>query len=246
MNIEKKKENDVMQEKRYEQDSVNQELNQNDNLNDSAQKMQEDKTQKNQIQERKIQESKILLLAGVSGVGKSTIIKKLVAEHNFYFGVSHTTRDMRAGETHGKDYHFVSKEEFSRLKNEDAFIETMTFADNEYGMSFSEIENGSQNIVLDLDYNGYKFVKIRYPGLVGIFLMHTDIEELKRRLEQREQENITVSNDKSNDAIASKLNTQWRLDAIEETMKEAKFFDHILDVTDETPDSILQKVLEKL
>lgn len=246
-----------MQEKEYLQDSASQELNLNENLNNNIQKVQKGKPQ-----ERKIQKHKILLLAGVSGVGKSTIIKKLVAEHNFYFGVSHTTRAMRAGETQGKDYHFVSKEEFSRLKNEDAFIETMTFADNEYGMSFSEIENSKQNIVLDLDYNGYKFVKIRYPDLVGIFLMNTNIDELKRRLEQREHDNnkykdihiardsdnCNKKNSDENDSKSSNnsLNTQWRLDAMEETMKEAKFFDHILDVTSETPDSILKKVLEKV
>lgn len=222
--------------------------------------MSQEKYLKDSIKNDKKQENKrqkVLLLAGVSGVGKSTIIKKLVNEHNFYFGVSHTTRGIRVGEINGKDYHFISKEEFAKLKDQDAFIETMSFANNEYGMTFAEIENTNRDVVLDLDYNGYKFVKSRYPHLVGIFLMHTDLDELKRRLEQRERDNdngkslnnsISSKKDKheNQDSAKNNLNTQSRLDAMEDTMKEAKFFDYIIDVTNETPDSILQKVLEKL
>merc|ERR1711990_643043 len=83
-----------------------------------------------------------IVLSGPSGSGKSTLLKRLFAEHpgKFGFSVSHTTRQPRAGEVDGKDYNFVTREDFLKLVDQNGFIEHAEFSKNLYGTSVAAVE----------------------------------------------------------------------------------------------------------
>lgn len=95
---------------------------------------------------------KMLLLVGPSGSGKSTV-EKVLSENGFYKVISHTTREKRDGEIHGKDYYFVTKEEFE--SNKDNFIEVAKFGGNYYGAHSSEVST-HYNIVIVVEPDGAK------------------------------------------------------------------------------------------
>ena len=99
-----------------------------------------------------------IIFCGPSGVGKSTMIKKLFSEFPKSFGLScsHTSRLPRQGETDNIDYHFTGRQEFLELVEKGEFIEHAEFAGNLYGTSYSAVEsvlNRGQNVVLDIDTN---------------------------------------------------------------------------------------------
>lgn len=97
---------------------------------------------------------KILLLVGPSGSGKSTV-EKLLCENGFSKVISHTTREMRIGEINGKDYFFITKEEFEKMKVN--FIETVEFGGNYYGVHSNEIlDNYHNDIVIVVEPDGAK------------------------------------------------------------------------------------------
>ena len=85
----------------------------------------------------------VVVLSGPSGTGKSTLLRRLFANHpnTFGFSVSHTSRSPRAGEEDGVAYHFVTKPSFGKLVEENAFIENATFSGNSYGTSFKAVED---------------------------------------------------------------------------------------------------------
>ena len=90
-----------------------------------------------------LEANRAVVISGPSGTGKSTILKKLFQEFpdKFGFSVSHTTRSPRKGEEHGKDYHFVTKEEFLDLVDKKGFIEHAQFGSNNYGTSIKAVED---------------------------------------------------------------------------------------------------------
>ncbi|KAG8779416.1 hypothetical protein FRC15_010202 [Serendipita sp. 397] len=97
-----------------------------------------------------------LVLSGPSGVGKSTLLKRLFREHpeRFGFSVSHTTRKKREGEEDGVAYHFVTMEEFDRMIDRKEFIEFATFSGNKYGTSIKAVEDVAttgKKCILDID-----------------------------------------------------------------------------------------------
>ena len=96
----------------------------------------------------------IYIITGPSGVGKNTIINELSNHLDFYFSVSHTTRPRRENEVNGKDYYFITEEEFENLIKNDQMIEYEQYGDFYYGTSKEELSNNSSIIILDLEVNG--------------------------------------------------------------------------------------------
>jgi guanylate kinase len=136
-----------------------------------------------------------IVISGPSGTGKSTLLKKLFAAHpsTFAFSISHTTRAPRAGEQNGREYHFVTKEDFTALKGANGFIETAQFSGNFYGTSVSaikEVRDTGRVCILDIEMEGVRQVE-KHPDLdVRVcFIAPPSIDALKERLTGRGTEN---------------------------------------------------------
>lgn len=138
----------------------------------------------------------LIVYAGASGVGKGTIMKQLLsADDNFRLSVSATTRLPRPGETNGVEYHFVSKEDFEQMIENDGLFEYATYCDNYYGTPkkavFDMIENGI-DVFLEIEIKGFLQIKEKYPECVTIFVLPPSLEELERRLVGRGTETRDV------------------------------------------------------
>ena len=132
--------------------------------------------------------NKLFVISGASGVGKGTVLKQIMQDHEgFSFSVSATTRDPRPGEVDGREYYFVTKEEFEKMIQENAFLEYDAHAKNYYGTPRAQAEEKLQkgHVLLDIEPNGAKAVKEAAPEAVLIFIMPPSMEELERRLRGR-------------------------------------------------------------
>ncbi len=140
----------------------------------------------------------LVVYTGCSGVGKGTIMKEILAkEDDFRLSVSATTRDPRSGEIHGKDYFFVTKEEFEKMIDNDKFLEYATYADNYYGTPKDAVEemlSKGYNVFLEIEVQGGLQVLEKCPDCLSIFIIPPSMEELERRLRGRgtEEESVIV------------------------------------------------------
>lgn len=134
--------------------------------------------------------SRPIVISGPSGTGKSTLLKKLFAEFpgRFGFSVSNTTRKPREGEVHGRDYHFLSVDEFKKAIDENLFIEWAQFSGNYYGTSIKAVKDVSEQgkqCLLDIDMQGVKSVKNTDLNARYLFISPPSIETLRERLSNR-------------------------------------------------------------
>ncbi|KAM3420500.1 hypothetical protein BST61_g3768 [Cercospora zeina] len=132
-----------------------------------------------------------IVVSGPSGAGKSTLIKRLRAEYpdRFALSVSHTTRDPRAGEEHGKDYWYVSKDDFKKKIDENGFIEHAQFGSNFYGTSVQAVKDVAEQgrtCILDIEMEGVKQVKKTDLNARYLFLQPPSVEILEQRLRGRQ------------------------------------------------------------
>jgi len=139
-----------------------------------------------------------LVIYGPSGVGKSTIISKIMEIYSdiFDFTISHTSRLIRMGETDGINYYFVCEEQINDMIKNNEFIEYTKFADNYYGTSKTAInivKNNKKVCILDLDINGIKSMKkIKEYNSLYVYIAPPSIDELKKRLEIRGEKKESI------------------------------------------------------
>ena len=136
-------------------------------------------------------ENIMVILSSPSGVGKTTITKKIQQKYNsFKISVSHTTRPPRSNEVNGVDYHFVTNKQFEKLIDKDQFYEHAKIFNNRYGTLKKNVDNGIHNndIIFDIDWQGTKqLTKFKNLKLIKIYLIAENKDELKKRLIKRNQ-----------------------------------------------------------
>jgi guanylate kinase len=148
---------------------------------------------------------KLIVFSAPSGSGKTTIVRHLLGKEdlNLEFSISAASRDPRGEEEHGKDYYFISLEEFKKhIKAEDFLEWEEVYRDNFYGTLKSEIERIwalGKNVIFDIDVAGGLRIKHKFPDqTLAVFVKPPSVDELKRRLKERS----TESDDKINMRIA--------------------------------------------
>jgi guanylate kinase len=138
----------------------------------------------------------LFLIAAPSGAGKSSLVNALLAQDGaIRLSVSFTTRAPRPGETQGREYHFVSAEEFAARQTRGEFLETAQVHGNWYGTSRPWIEQRlgeASDVLLEIDWQGAQQVKQQFPQAVGVFILPPSMEALRARLERRGQDSAPV------------------------------------------------------
>jgi guanylate kinase len=133
--------------------------------------------------------SQIFIISAPSGSGKSTLVNNLLAhEPGLIFSVSYTTRAPRGQEQEGREYHFVSREEFRRMIDAGEFIEWAQVFDDYYGTHRRYVDQAraeGRDVVLDIDVQGARQLKSEIPQAVSIFILAPSREELEKRLRAR-------------------------------------------------------------
>ena len=131
----------------------------------------------------------LFVVAAPSGAGKSSLVKALMElDNQVQPSVSHTTRAPRGQEKHGREYFFVSPQEFDSMVLSDAFVEWAHVHGQRYGTSKKMIEDRmaqGADVVLEIDYQGAIQIKRMYANAVLIFILPPSWEELRSRLERR-------------------------------------------------------------
>lgn len=130
--------------------------------------------------------AKVFVITGPSGVGKGTLIRELLARvPDLELSVSATTRAPREGEEDGRDYHFLTPEQFEQRVEEKDFLEFATYSGNRYGTLRSEVERcleNGQSVVLEIEVQGAQQVRAAKPDSVQIFIAPPDPAVLRERL----------------------------------------------------------------
>jgi guanylate kinase len=172
------------------------------------------------------------VVSAPSGTGKTTVCRRVVAEDGgVEFSISHTTRAMRAGEVHGRDYFFTPRPEFERLIAAGEFVEWAEYAGNLYGTSFGSLDEPlgqGRDLLLEVEVEGARQLRARRRDARFIFLLPPSRAELERRLRGRGTD--------SPEAIAR------RLAAVDDELRAVSIFDYA--VVNDDIDSAVQAMQE--
>lgn len=138
----------------------------------------------------------LIVVSGFSGAGKGTLMKQLVhAYDNYALSVSMTTRNPRPGEEEGREYFFVTREEFEEKIKQDGLVEYASYCDNYYGTPKEYVEKQlekGKDVILEIEIQGALKVKEKFPTALLMFVMPPSVNELKKRLEGRGTESREV------------------------------------------------------
>lgn len=139
----------------------------------------------------------MIVLSSPSGAGKTTLTRRLMAEHaDMTMSISATTRKPRPGERDGQDYYFVSKEKFVQLEDDGEFLEHAKVFDNFYGTPRGPVEAALQDgrdVIFDIDWQGaQQLTQAASDDLVKIFILPPNMRELEKRLKTRAQDSDAV------------------------------------------------------
>jgi guanylate kinase len=133
--------------------------------------------------------SKVFVITGPSGVGKGTLISRLLERvPDLELSISATTREPRAGEVDGRDYHFLSREEFDRRVEEENFLEFATYSGNRYGTLRTEVQRrlaAGRSVVLEIEVQGARQVRAAMRESIQVFIAPPDPAVLRERLDAR-------------------------------------------------------------
>jgi|TARA_B100001939_G_C16910355_1_gene604287 guanylate kinase len=143
----------------------------------------------------------MVILSSPSGAGKTTLVKLLSKRNNFYISVSHTTRKPRPTESDGKDYFFVTDEEFKRLIKNQEFLEYAKVFDNYYGTSRTPVIQNlekNQNVIFDIDWQGADQIKNKKMDykLITFFILPPSKEVLFERLSNRDMKDKLIAEER--------------------------------------------------
>jgi guanylate kinase len=126
---------------------------------------------------------RVLVITGPSGVGKGTLIVELLRHFpDLRLSVSATTRQPRSGEQDGRNYHFLTPEEFERRVEAGEFLEHAEYAGSRYGTLRSEVERERQPVVLEIEVQGARQVRQALPEAVQVFIAPPSVDALRERL----------------------------------------------------------------
>lgn len=138
----------------------------------------------------------LIILSGFSGVGKGTVVRRLLSDYdNYALSISATTRKPREGEEDGVSYFFKSKEEFEQMIKEDSFIEHARYVENYYGTPKAYVQeqlDAGKDVILEIEIQGALKVKERFPDTLLLFVTPPSAKELRRRLVGRGTETMEV------------------------------------------------------
>ena len=140
----------------------------------------------------------LVVVSGFSGAGKGTLMKELLKRYdNYALSISATTRAPREGETDGKEYFFVTKEQFEKMRDERKLIEYAQYVNNYYGTPKEYVEQKmaeGKDVILEIEIQGALKVKKRFQDALLLFVTPPSAEELRRRLVGRGTETLEVIN----------------------------------------------------
>ncbi|MCM8787766.1 MAG: guanylate kinase [Candidatus Omnitrophica bacterium] len=165
---------------------------------------------------------KIFILSGPSGAGKTTLLNRLFRKNfikkNFIRCISYTTRGQRPSEKNRKDYFFVSKKEFLRLKRQKFFLETQKVLDNYYGTPkyfYKRAKKLKKNLILCIDVKGGMYLKkkLKLDKIVTIFISAPNKDELFSRLEKRTEKTSFIKR---------------RLSLAKDELKYSRYYDYVV------------------
>lgn len=175
---------------------------------------------------------KLIVLSGPSGVGKDTIIKKLLKVNDkLKVSISATTRPPRIGEVDGESYFFVTEKKFKEMIEKKQILEYAKYCGNYYGTPCEAVENAlndGYNVILEIEIVGFEQIKKVNPEIVGIFILPPSIDELKKRIIERNLDDIHDINK--------------RLAEAENEIKYSKNYDFV--VTNDNIDDCVSKINE--
>ena len=138
----------------------------------------------------------LFVVAAPSGAGKSSLVKALLElDSHVQPSVSHTTRAPRGQEKHGREYFFVSEQEFSAMVKADAFVEWANVHNHRYGTSKKAIEDRmaqGADVILEIDFQGAVQIKKIFANAISVFILPPSWEELRSRLERRGEDSPEV------------------------------------------------------
>lgn len=148
----------------------------------------------------------LVVISGFSGAGKGTLMKQLMDTYgeNYGLSISATTRSPRVGETHGKEYFFITKEEFEQMIANGELIEYANYVGNYYGTPkkyvFDQLDAG-KNVILEIEIQGALKVKKQFPDTKLLFVTAPSATELKNRLVGRGTESLDIIEKRLNRAV---------------------------------------------
>ena len=181
----------------------------------------------------------LIVFSGVSGVGKGTILAKLMPmeELNLVYSVSMTTRAPREGEIEGVNYFFVSKKRFLEAVKNNELLEHARFVGNDYGTPREFVEKmreEGKNVLLEIEIRGARQVLEKCPDALSIYIVPPSIEELERRLRERSSEDEQT--------------LMKRISKAKKELKDIDFYEHIVcnDDLDKAVEDIREIILNEM